>query len=432
LILVVSGLRYSQAELPFATPIPIPTRAWVWLTAFAAAASVVAFWWGLARSRKRQLMRPFLELFAFHPLLFAFIGGILPPSEYRHERLLGIVPLAVLVALLLRWNRHQASQWGFSLRHFGGAIRLLAWPSLIMVILTMALALTLGLNLDIRALALNLLIYPFYSFGQMVLFAVLPIPRFRQLSRSKWSVTLATTLLFFLVHWPNVTLMLACLLAMPIWAFVYLHRPNVWALALSMGIVASFFAQTLPDRLTHHMRIGPAYVRNCTVTALASCEGKFPEDPTIVEFIREVYPAILSRPATKDELKRWDNTVAASQRIRAAWQIFASEERREKFGSDSAPLVKRWTELAETWRQRVAIFGSEEYFTRQGGNFTGFLQGLYQDILERTPSQAEVNSWPETLTSLQRERIVEVILATKNFLKHAEFDTLEAEDLKFP
>jgi hypothetical protein len=45
------------------------------------------------------------------------------------------------------------------------------------------------------------------------------------------------------------------------------------------------------------------------------------------------------------------------------------------------------------------FIGSAEYIANHGGSGAGFVRGLYQDLLGRTPTDAEVNAWVQTLNN---------------------------------
>jgi Ca2+-binding RTX toxin-like protein len=65
-----------------------------------------------------------------------------------------------------------------------------------------------------------------------------------------------------------------------------------------------------------------------------------------------------------------------------------------------------WVNALESGvRQEQVIAGivsSAEYYAKHGGTDTGFLVGLYHDLLGRTPSQGELNGWLAALGSLGR------------------------------
>jgi hypothetical protein len=41
----------------------------------------------------------------------------------------------------------------------------------------------------------------------------------------------------------------------------------------------------------------------------------------------------------------------------------------------------------------IGIVNSGEFFQRHGNNNSDFIVGVYQTVLRRTPSQAEINFW---------------------------------------
>jgi|GEM_PF-4876081 len=47
----------------------------------------------------------------------------------------------------------------------------------------------------------------------------------------------------------------------------------------------------------------------------------------------------------------------------------------------------------------ASLIGSSEYIQKHGGAGAGWVTGLYQDLLGRTPSQAEVNQWVQALAN---------------------------------
>jgi hypothetical protein len=47
----------------------------------------------------------------------------------------------------------------------------------------------------------------------------------------------------------------------------------------------------------------------------------------------------------------------------------------------------------------AGFIGSPEYIQNHGGSGAGWVTGMYQDLLGRTPSQAEVNAWVKALAS---------------------------------
>jgi hypothetical protein len=50
-------------------------------------------------------------------------------------------------------------------------------------------------------------------------------------------------------------------------------------------------------------------------------------------------------------------------------------------------------------RLEAGFIGSDEYIALHGGQGAGWVKGMYQDLLGRTPSPAEVNGWVRALQS---------------------------------
>src|SRR5262249_4062405 len=50
-------------------------------------------------------------------------------------------------------------------------------------------------------------------------------------------------------------------------------------------------------------------------------------------------------------------------------------------------------------RLEASFIGSPEYIANHGGPGAGWVKGMYQDILGRTPSQSEVDGWVQALNS---------------------------------
>ncbi|MFN7947537.1 MAG: CPBP family intramembrane glutamic endopeptidase [Blastocatellia bacterium] len=67
---------------------------------------------------------------------------------------------------------------------------------------------------------------------------------------------LVTALLFALVHAPNVTLMALTFVSALLWTWVYSRAPNLWALALSHGLLSAITAMSLPDWMLKGMIVG--------------------------------------------------------------------------------------------------------------------------------------------------------------------------------
>jgi hypothetical protein len=50
-------------------------------------------------------------------------------------------------------------------------------------------------------------------------------------------------------------------------------------------------------------------------------------------------------------------------------------------------------------RLEAGFIGAPEYIANHGGQGAGWVKGMYQDILQRTPSQAEIDGWVQALNA---------------------------------
>jgi membrane protease YdiL (CAAX protease family) len=74
------------------------------------------------------------------------------------------------------------------------------------------------------------------------------------------SIFIAATL-FALLHLPNFWLAAATFFGGLLWATVYQRVPNLFALAVSHGIMSGFLVGALPPSVLHGMRVGYNYFR---------------------------------------------------------------------------------------------------------------------------------------------------------------------------
>jgi membrane protease YdiL (CAAX protease family) len=70
---------------------------------------------------------------------------------------------------------------------------------------------------------------------------------------------LVTALIFSLLHFPNPWLMVVTFVGGVVWAFVYQRQPNLFALALSHGVMTWVLVSALPPSALNHLRIGLKY-----------------------------------------------------------------------------------------------------------------------------------------------------------------------------
>jgi hypothetical protein len=133
-------------------------------------------------------------------------------------------------------------------------------------------------------------------------------------------------------------------------------------------------------------------------------------------FIAAAYEDVLGRLPEDTGLANWDNALSHGLRVaNLAWQLAHSTEYYRNLVTTAyhrylgrAPDqtgLNGWVaalQNALTDEQLEAGFiGSPEYIQAHGGSGPAWIQGMYQDLLGRTPSQSEVDGWVSALrTSL--------------------------------
>ena len=183
-----------------------------------------------------------------------------------------LVPLPALLALALMIYSHRLRgeslrDLGFTARHFGRALLLLAIPMLIGAALLVAIGYFAG-SLQSKSRSWTILIFlPLWGLMQQYILQAFIYRRLRfilvpeQLSPNEnaWRVRLAifsAAVLFALVHAPNLPLMALSLTGGLIWSWVYERAPNLFALGLSHCLMSAVALATLP---VHSMSIGYQY-----------------------------------------------------------------------------------------------------------------------------------------------------------------------------
>jgi len=230
-----------------------------WAILLLLGSAIGLFWAGYRKGS--QIFRPLADLtLVFFPL-FAFVWIMLPTIGPfgALDIMVCLFILTMLFGCLYR-DRKNLQQWGLSKSNFIPALKLLWAPTLLFTLVPAVWGMASSGPLHPGRILLAVTTYPFYALAQLIMFLAFPVARFNHMSRSPFQIILATAGLFALIHWPNGILMTACFLAMLVWSWVYLHRMNLFAIALSMGVAAGVFTQMLPEKIHHNMRAGPYYV----------------------------------------------------------------------------------------------------------------------------------------------------------------------------
>jgi hypothetical protein len=423
-VLAGMALRLSPLEMSLLVP-PVSGPLLTPLVGLFAAVAVLLLWLAAGHARQPAARGPFSQLILFFPLALAFIWLVSRPGVPGKTEWVFLGIFLVAAAWLLRISPPAAPPAGPAPRH---------WPWDLAFILFPALAgLALGSRPDLSAAGLSLLTYPLYALTQLAVFLILPARRLPRLGLSSRLTALFCSLVFALLHAPNLVVMVVSGAAMFVWCRQYLSGRPVWRLALVMGLAATLFSQFLDDDLTGHMRVGPGHTRALVMDHLAEVSAPGSRQ-MLVPFLQEVYPLLLERSPTRAELEAWESTLTEARLTGLAWQFFNSREYRRKADEKGWPLPpsqeNHWTSYEPEWRDRIAAFGHPAYRNKCGRAWTDFLKCLYRDILQRPGSQAELSGWSQELTSNERRTLARVILHNRLEWRRRPFTGMRVQEMR--
>ncbi|NCQ35718.1 hypothetical protein GW813_11765 [bacterium] len=276
-----------------------------------------------------------------------------------------------------------------------------------------------GPGLRGSALVPALVSYPLFAVAQLLVMMILPATDLVRCGVSRRVTILACGMVFGALHWPNPVLVVATSVAMAFWTWDRLNGRGLISLALGMGLLGAVFSQTLPDTWTEHMRVGPGLIRQVAREDLAVGRLWFtpgtPEwnahPPLPAEFLGTIYPGVVGRPIGPEEFDLWQSSLDRARRRTVIWQFISGAEYAGKQLHGPAPApVGEAEEHALFWRKLIDRLDSPDYWEAHGGNWDGFLTGLYADLLGRRPALPELAAWSPRLHLIQRRQIAEVLL----------------------
>ena len=197
---------------------------------------------------------------------------VISPLQLR-QRWLEVVP--GLLALLLIVNSHRLHgegprELGFTTRHFWRAAKLLTLPMIVGTGLLIGGGYLAGSFSFAQRASLLLAALPFWGLLQQYVLQAFIYRRLklillasqmsaeRQAERTRVAIVIAA-LLFGLIHAPNWPLMMLTLIAGLVWCWVYEHAPNLYAIAISHGLMSAVAMGSLPPWLLQSMRVGYRY-----------------------------------------------------------------------------------------------------------------------------------------------------------------------------
>lgn len=169
----------------------------------------------------------------------------------------------LLLAFVLQrlWaERIDVAELGLAWSTFVPAVRNLALPTVVALLALVSLGWALdGLRVPNKSLR-SWMFLPVWAFLQQFLLLGFCHRRLRVLTGGGLNVTLASALLFGVIHAPNPPLMLACSLAGFLWAAQFERLPNLYAIALSHAVLSTCLSNSLPKSVLASMRVGYRYL----------------------------------------------------------------------------------------------------------------------------------------------------------------------------
>jgi len=210
---------------------------------------------------------PPLHLTSEQAANLAWLHGLIKhPSPGVHLWRLGeqiIFPVTGLFILYsLITEKRDWRQAGLTLQNYGKAIRLLAGPTLLGVVILVSLGWAMG-SLDLGADRFWKKLYPNTFLGQYAQQMIIQLyfnHRAMQVFGKGTRSLLWITGYFTLLHLPNPALTIGVAYGMWFWARTYQKAPNILAIACSHMILSAFLWHTLPEAWRPSLTVGWRFI----------------------------------------------------------------------------------------------------------------------------------------------------------------------------
>lgn len=187
-----------------------------------------------------------------------------------NQRWLLAVPGLLALALVInsfRLRGEKLREVGFSFQHFGQAVLLLAWPTVLFSAIFLAFGyFTQSFHrtsnfwtnvsfLPLWGLTQQFILQGFIYRRMRFLFVDEMVAEETQKQRVNFAI-LATAVIFALTHVPNPVLTIFTLIGALIWSWVYERAPNLLALGLSHAMMSLMVMTCLPSWLLPSLSVG--------------------------------------------------------------------------------------------------------------------------------------------------------------------------------
>jgi membrane protease YdiL (CAAX protease family) len=178
------------------------------------------------------------------------------------------IPVVLAFALMLSSHRVRAETFrelGFRLDNFFRAMWLLLLPMAVAAAVCVLVAWRLGATIDLfrwhpnRNLLLQMSLGFAWALAQQYVLQSFLNRRAMLVAGAGWPSILIVSLVFGLLHLPNLWVTAITVVAGAIFAAVYQRAPNLFALALTHAVMTWFIVSTLPQSALRHLRVGFGY-----------------------------------------------------------------------------------------------------------------------------------------------------------------------------
>ena len=162
------------------------------------------------------------------------------------------------------------------------------------------------------------------------------------------------------------------------------------------------------------------------------------EVPTVTSFVTNLYQEVLGRQPDTDGFNSWVSQLNAGTRTTGDVSIsfitsteyrnntiigyYQAQLGRTPTAAEIQPFLNRLVAGESQDALRVTFFGSEEFFNKAGRNNAQFVNNLYEEIVNRSPTVAEVNYWVSILNLTSGDRT----FVAREFLYGREYHQFQA------
>ena len=162
------------------------------------------------------------------------------------------------------------------------------------------------------------------------------------------------------------------------------------------------------------------------------------EVPTVTSFVTNLYQEVLGRQPDTGGYNSWVNQLNAGTkntgdvaisfitsteyRNNTIISYYQTQLGRTPTNAEIQPFINRLVAGESQDALRLTFFGSEEFFNNAGRNNSQFVKNLYDKIVDRPATVAEVNYWVSVLNLTNGDRT----FVAKEFLYGREYQQYQA------